>query len=62
MEVIDSHQQKEIIEVLKQQSIEVRERVDEVSVDMWGGFPNTLLVFDRFHVMILVNEELNIVG
>lgn len=39
MEVIDSHQQEDIIEVLKQQPIEVRERVEEVSVDMWGGFP-----------------------
>ncbi len=67
VEVIDSHQQEEIIKVLKQQPIEVRERVEEVSVDMWGGFPkvvqevfpNAQLVFDRFHVMKPVNEELN---
>ena len=59
LEVIDSHQQENMIEVLKQQPIEVRERVEEVSVDMWGGFPkvvqevfpNAALVFDRFHVM-----------
>ncbi len=37
--MIDSHQQADIIEVLMQQPIEVRERVEEVSVDMWGGFP-----------------------
>lgn len=67
MEVIDSHQQKDIIEVLKQQPLELREQVKEVSVDMWGGFPkvvqtvfpNALLVFDRFHVMQPVNKELN---
>lgn len=67
MEVINSHQQDDIIEVLKQQPIEVRERVEEVSVDMWGGFPkvvqelfpNAKLVFDRFYVMKLVTLELN---
>ena len=67
MEVIDSHHQEDIIEVLKQQPIELREQVEEVSVDMWGGFPkvvqlvfpNAQLVFDRFHVMKPVNEELN---
>jgi len=37
LEVIDSHCSEEIIEVLKQQPIEVRERVKEVSIDMWGG-------------------------
>jgi len=59
LEVIDSHQQKDIIETLKQQPFELREQVKEVSVDMWGGFPkvvrevfpNAQLVFDRFHVM-----------
>ncbi len=57
--MIDSHQQKDIIETLKQQPFELREQVKEVSVDMWGGFPkvvrevfpNAQLVFDRFHVM-----------
>lgn len=67
LEVIDSHQQDEIIEALKMQPIEMREKVKEVSVDMWGGFPkviaevfpNAVLVYDRFHVMKPVNEELN---
>lgn len=53
--------------MLKQQPIEVREQVEEVSVDMWGGFPkvvrvvfpNAKIVFDRFHVMQPVNQELN---
>lgn len=67
IEVIDNHQQEDIIEILKQQPIEVRAKVEEVSVDMWGGFPkvvkkvfpNAVVVIDRFHVMKLVNEELN---
>ncbi len=67
LEVIDSHQQQGIIEVLEQQPLEVRSQVQEVSVDMWGGFakvvaevfPNATLVYDRFHVTKPVNEELN---
>lgn len=67
LEVIDSHQQKDIIEVLMQQPLEFRQAVREVSVDMWGGFPkviaqvypNAKLVFDRFHVMKAVTQELN---
>lgn len=67
LEVIDSHKQDEIIEVLKQQPVAVREQVQEVSVDMWGGFPkvvqavftNARLVFDRFHVMKYVNQDLD---
>ena len=65
--VIDSHKQEEIIEVLKQQPLAVREQVCEVSIDMWAGFPKVItsvfpkaaVVFDRFHVMKLVNEALN---
>jgi len=37
IEMIDSHRFEEIIEVLMTQPIEVREQVEEVSVDMWGG-------------------------
>ena len=67
IEVIDSHQQDEIIEALMEKPLEVREAVEEVSVDMWGGFPkvieklfpNAVIVTDRFHVMKAVNEELN---
>lgn len=67
LEVIDSHKSEEIIEVLKQQPLSMREQVREVSVDMWGGFPkvikevfpNALIVIDRFHVMKLVNKALN---
>ena len=67
IEMIDSHRSQEIIEVLMTQAIEVREQVEEVSVDMWGGFPkvikkvfpNAKVVIDRFHVMKIVNKDLN---
>ncbi|NEO82597.1 ISL3 family transposase [Moorena sp. SIO4G3] len=67
IEVIDSHRQEDIIEVLTHQPLEFRQSVEEVSVDMWGGFPkvitevfpNAHIVFDRFHVMKAVNQELN---
>ena len=67
LEVIDSHKQEDIIEMLMEWSLESRESVVEVSVDMWGGFakviknvfPNARLVYDRFHVMKVINEELN---
>lgn len=67
IEVIDSHKQDKIIEVLMEQPLELRQAVKEVSVDMWGGFPkvaqkvfpNAVLVIDRFHVMKAVNQDLN---
>jgi transposase len=45
----------------------MREQVEEVSVDMWGGFPkvirevfpNAKVVINRFHVQKLVNKALN---
>ena len=67
IEMIDSHRSEEIIEIFMKQPIEVRKQVEEVSVDMWGGFPkvikkvfpNALVVIDRFQVMKLVNKDLN---
>ncbi|MEG5019659.1 ISL3 family transposase [Microcoleus sp. B4-C3] len=67
IEMIDSHRCEEIIEVLIEQPIEVRKQVEEVSVDMWGGFPkvikkvfpNAKVIIDRFHVMKVVNKDLN---
>ena len=67
IEVIDSHQQDEIAEILMQQPLKVREAVEEVSVDMWGGFPklikkvfpNAKISIDRFHVMKAVNDNLD---
>jgi transposase len=45
----------------------VRQQVEEVCVDMWGGFPkvikeifpNAKIVIDRFHVQKLINKNLN---
>ena len=67
IEMIDSHRQPDIIEALIKQPFEVREQVEEVSIDMWGGFPkvieqvfpNAKIVIDRFHVMKAVNKDLN---
>jgi len=67
IEMIDSHRQQDIVEVLIPQPFKVREQVEEVSVDMWGGFPkvieqvfpNAQVVIDRFHVMKVVNQDLN---
>jgi len=67
IEMINSHRSEEIIEFLMKQPIEVREQVEEVSVDMWGGFPkvikkvfpNAKVIIDRFHVMKVVNKDLN---
>lgn len=67
IELMDSHKQDDIIATLREQPLELREVVEEVSVDMWGGFPkviaevfpNAVVVFDRFHVMQRVNRELN---
>jgi transposase len=67
LEVIDSHKSEDIITVLKQQPVEMREGIEEVCVDMWGGFPkvirevfpNAEIVIDRFHVQKLVNKALN---
>ena len=42
LEVIHSHRSEDIIEVLKQQPIEVRAQVEEVSIDMWGGLPKVI--------------------
>ena len=65
--MIDSHHQQDIVEVLMRQPLKVQEQVEEVSVDMWGGFPKVIqqvfpngqVVIDRFHVMKAVNKDLN---
>ena len=67
LEVIDSHKSDDIIAVLKQQPLAMREGVEEVCVDMWGGFPkvirevfpNAKIVIDRFHAQKLVNKAFN---
>jgi len=66
LEVIDSHKQDEIIKILIEWPLEARLAVIEVSIDMWGGFtkviqqvfPNAKIVYDRFHVMKAINQDL----
>ena len=67
LEIVDSHKSDDIITVLKQQPESIRAQVEEVCVDMLGGFPqviravfpNAKIVIDRFHVQKLVNKSLN---
>lgn len=67
LEVIDSHKSDDIITVLKLIPQALRDQVEEVSVDMWGGFPkvikevfpNANTIIDRFHVQKLINKNLN---
>ena len=68
LEVIDSHQQDELITALTTlYPVAERLAVEEVSIDMWAGyttvvqtvFPQATVVYDRFHVMQHVNRELN---
>jgi transposase len=68
--VINGHSQEVIIAALIEQPIEVRACVEEVSIDMWGGFnrvialvfPNAKIVTDRFHVMKPLIKELNTIA
>jgi transposase len=67
LDVIKGHKQEELMEALKSQPEDVRENVKEVSVDMWEGFtavikelfPKAKIIYDRFHVMDIINGELN---
>jgi transposase len=66
LDVIKGHKQEELMEALKAQPEEVREKVKEVSVDMWAGFtavikelfPKAKIIYDGFHVMDIINGEL----
>jgi transposase len=65
--VLEAHQSDDIIKALKRIPLAIREQVEEVCVDMWGGFPkviraifpNAKIVIDRFHVQKLINKNLN---
>ena len=68
LEVLDSHQQDELIAALRAlYPVAERLAVEEVSIDMWASyttvvqtvFPCATIVYDRFHVMQHVNRELN---
>jgi transposase len=67
IEVVDGRSQEEVITALMEEPKEIREKVSEVCIDMWGGFPKVIetvfpqaiIVYDRFHVMQRVNKRLN---
>jgi transposase len=67
LEVIDSHQSDNIIKALMLIPQALREQVEEVCVDMWGGFPKVIkvvfpnadIVTDRFHVQKIITKNLN---
>jgi len=65
--LVESRKHKDIREVLESWGDEVLSQIKEVSIDLSGNYrglvrkvlPNADIVADRFHVMKLVNEELN---
>lgn len=65
---VKSRKQADISEVLDGWGTEVLNQIDEVSMDMSGNYkglvsnllPNADITVDRFHVMKLVNEELDL--
>jgi len=66
LEVIDSTNKKKSLEVQCSKLFEVSILCDRSHADMWGrlykvirSLSNAVVVYDRFHVMKRVNEELN---
>lgn len=65
--LVKSRRHKDIKEVLESWRDKVLSQIKEVSIDLSGNYrglvrkvlPNADIVADRFHVMKLVNEELN---
>lgn len=64
---VQSRKQLEMREVLASWGTQVLEQIDEVSIDMSGNYkglvtellPNATITVDRFHVMKVVNQELD---
>lgn len=67
IEIVRSRRMEEIREVLLNSGIQVLERIEEVSIDLWSPYknlveqlmPNANITADRFHVMKQVNDELD---
>ena len=65
--LVESRKHKDILEVIKSWGDKVQSQIKEVSIDLAGNYrglvkrvlPNADIVADRFHVMKLVNQELN---
>lgn len=64
---VQSRKQEDIKEVLEEWGKEVLNQIEEVSIDMSGNYkslvqkmmPNAEIIADRFHVMQLVNRDLD---
>ena len=67
IEIVKSRRVEEIREVLTGWGVEVLEKIQEVSIDLWLPYktlveelmPNADITADRFHVMKQVNDELD---
>ncbi len=67
--MVESRKQSDVKQVLEGWGSEVLQQIVEVSIDLSGNYkglvhkvlPNADIVADRFHVMKLVNQELNVV-
>ena len=65
--MIESRTQKELRKVFEGWGSVVLEQIEEVSIDLWKAYrslaeelmPNATIVADRFHVMKIVNKELD---
>ena len=67
IEIVKSRRTEEIREVLIGWGVQVLEKIEEVSIDLWSPYknlveelmPNANITADRFHVMKQVNDELD---
>jgi transposase len=65
--ILPSRKQEDIKKVLMEWGVEVLDKIEEVSIDLWKGYkslvielmPKAQVVADRFHVMAQINEELD---
>jgi transposase len=67
IEIVQSRRIEDIREVLVSWGVEVLNKIEEVSIDLWSPYkklveelmPNANVTADRFHVMKQVNDELD---
>lgn len=67
VDILENRTKECLRECFDKWGFEVLENIEEVSIDLWSGYknlvqelmPNASVVADRFHVMKLVNEELD---
>lgn len=67
LRILRKRTKEAVEEELRKWGIEVLEKIEEVSIDLWSGYksvaeeliPNANIVADRFHVMKKINEELD---